>query len=305
MQKLLILFVLIAIMSSCSGGDPLFKIDNPTSKTIKMEVDGSPVDITPGNFVEITLKGGEHTFKLIEGTAADGKSVVVYVYPESEGGIINPTLSDYVTVQALYVKDEASVKNFGVSNKKIIVDAKEYIGPFKLYNGFAIGKGMGRSLWKYDINEDLPDVDKIYDAGNGGNFQTKIFRGTDFVNFYKQEFVPYDGQPRELTEEEFALIEKPQLVAVNRLDSIDLERFNEHPQLKEAAGAYLEVIKKREASHSQSERQDLHKESVQLISKITQYINSSLPKNLHEAYNDLINSTSYNEEMGVRVKDVF
>ncbi|HEX7815177.1 hypothetical protein [Dyella sp.] len=178
MKKMFFPVAAALLIVGCSGGSADFSIDNPTDASLKLQIDDASYDIPAHQAKAISLKAGEHTMD----APATGK-IKFIVYANRKGGMINPTLGDYVIVSETYVTDESKLKNFrpmGAGPFKL--DGVEFDGPFQRVNGLFVDKD-----WRFGVREPFPASLEGYDAGNGGNIFRKIFAAPDFVNYYEEQ----------------------------------------------------------------------------------------------------------------------
>ena len=177
MYKFLLTAALI-LVAGCSSSDVSFSIDNPTNAALKLQIDQQTYDIGPRQSQTITLKAGEHHMD----APATGK-VRFIVYSERKGGLINPTLSDYVIVSEAYVTDDVKLKNFRPSGGgPFQLDGVSFSGPFTLENGLFI-----ENSWRFGVAEPFPASVSGHDPGNGGNIYSKIFTAADFVSYFEKQ----------------------------------------------------------------------------------------------------------------------
>lgn len=178
MKKRLFSLAALAWVAGCSTSSTDFSIDNPTDASLKLQIDGTAYDIPAHQAKDISLKAGEHSMD----APATGK-IKFIVYTGRKGGLINPSLSDYVIVSESYVTDASKLKNFApAGGGPFELDGVKFSGPFELANGLFIDNG-----WRFGVREPFPDSLKGYDAGNGGNIFRKIFTAPDFVAYYEQQ----------------------------------------------------------------------------------------------------------------------
>lgn len=179
MKKYFLTLILLIFAIGCSLSTPVFILDNPTDKAIKVEIDGKKYNIEPNKFEKLKLKAGKHNMKL-----SDGEDINFIVYSDSKGGVINPTGSDYIFVHMAYVV-KGSEKNFAPAGEDIVIDGVEYNGPFGLANDLIIDKNI--KGWKYDIHTPFPKKETTSDRNSKGNIRTKIFTKSEFINFFEEE----------------------------------------------------------------------------------------------------------------------
>ncbi|MBB3226807.1 hypothetical protein FHW69_001408 [Luteibacter sp. Sphag1AF] len=178
MHRLVFLLASLAFLAGCEGGSQSWSVDNPTGAPLSLMIDDNDIDVPPRGHVEVSLSPGEHTMK---GATTGALTFIVYV--RGKGGIINPTLGDYVIAQEAYVTDASRLKNFAQLKDRITLDGVPFEGGFRQSNALFIDKA-----WTFGIDEDFPDSVTGYDAGNGGNFFVKVFRASDFVAYYQMRY---------------------------------------------------------------------------------------------------------------------
>jgi len=164
------------LLAGCSGGSLSFSIDNPTDSPISLDIDGTSYAIAAHDAKDVSLKVGEHTMH--GSTVGDLKFIV---YTTGKGGLINPTLSDYVIANEIYVTDKSKLKNFGKLNNKIVLDGVTFVGPFTATHRLFIDKS-----WSFGVKESFPTEVTGHDSGNGGNIFSKIFAAKDFIAYYEK-----------------------------------------------------------------------------------------------------------------------
>lgn len=178
MKKILFPFAALLLLAGCGGNDVSFTIENPTDAALKVQIDQTAHEIAARQSEDVVLKAGEHNMN----APATGK-IKFIVYAERKGGLINPTLSDFVIVSEAYTTDERSRKNFRpAGGGPFQIDGVPFDGPFQLVNGLFIEKD-----WRFGVKEAFPDSLRGHDPGNGGNIFRKIFTAPDFVSYYEKQ----------------------------------------------------------------------------------------------------------------------
>jgi hypothetical protein len=181
MKQCAFLLVASLLLAGCANSVN-FSVDNPTDAPLKLQIDESAYEIPAHQAKDISLKAGEHSMD----APATGK-IKFIVYTGGKGGLINPSLSDYVIVSEAYITDESKSKNFApAGGGPFQLDGVSFNGPFELQNGLFIEKD-----WRFGVRESFPDSLTGYDAGGGGNIFRKIFTASDFVAYFEKE----SGQP--------------------------------------------------------------------------------------------------------------
>lgn len=168
----------LAFVAGCSNSSTDFSIDNPNDASLKLQIDGTTYDVPAHQAKDISLKAGEHSME----APATGK-IKFIVYANRKGGLINPSLSDYVIVSESYVTDASKLKNFApAGGGPFELDGVKFDGPFELANDLFIDNN-----WRFGVREPFPDSLTGYDAGGGGNIFRKIFTAPDFVTYYEKQ----------------------------------------------------------------------------------------------------------------------
>lgn len=179
-MKKLIPVLVLTLVAGCGGKSVDFSIDNPTDKPLKLRIDDTDYDIPAHQSRDVAMKPGEHRMD----APSTGKLKFV-VYADRQGGLVNPTLSDYVIVSEAYVTGESKLKNFRpAGGGPFQLDGVTYDGPFRLVNSLFIDKD-----WRFGLNEPFPSSAKGYDPGMGGNIFRKIFRAPEFVSYAETGYV--------------------------------------------------------------------------------------------------------------------
>lgn len=166
--------MLMLLLSGC-GDARYFALDNPTSETIEVKVDGTLYVIPAKSEMRIGLQPGSH--RLISEAVGE---VEFHVYPTKDaGGIINPTLSIYIKV------DEVSRPRAGGAMQRppvsrIEVNGVSFEGSFTRYDSFYILPD-----WTYGVHENFPGY---VASATAGPVVSKVFSCDDFIAYYEQKY---------------------------------------------------------------------------------------------------------------------
>lgn len=175
MKQLFLPLALAFLLVGC--GESLdYSIDNPTDSAISLEIDGTRHEIPAHTAKDVSLAPGEHSLR--SDTLGELK---VIVYVGREGGLINPTLSDYVIANEIYVSDASKLKNFGAMRNTIQLEGVPFEGAFQQSHALFIDKA-----WRFGVQENFPDSVTEHVPDNGGNIFSKIFTAKDFIAYYEQ-----------------------------------------------------------------------------------------------------------------------
>ncbi len=121
----------------------------------------------------VSLAPGRHTL-----SSATTGPVKFIVYTNGKGGLINPTLTQYVVVNEIYTVNEAARSGFAPLKSEIEVDGVKVRGPFTTSRQLFIDQ-----TWRFGVHEPFPAT--IQATSNAkGNIQGKIFTADEFVRYY-------------------------------------------------------------------------------------------------------------------------
>lgn len=167
------------LLSACGESSQTFVLDNPTDAPITLSLDGQKHEIPANNSSELELAPGAHTLsneKLGE--------VRFIVYAGGKGALINPTLSDYIIANQVYVTDDSKLSNFGQLKNKVALDGVEFIGPFWQSHDLFIA-----NAWDFGPREAFPETMEVrHVPKEGGNFYSKLFTAQEFIDYYESEY---------------------------------------------------------------------------------------------------------------------
>ncbi|WP_369937508.1 hypothetical protein [Xanthomonas tesorieronis] len=181
MTRFLILLACAALLGGCGEAKQRFVVDNPTAAPLRIVVDDQAYDVAADASTALDLAPGAHRLR----TAALGE-VPFIVYAGGKGGLINPTLSDYVIGREIYVTDASKLKNFGTVEDTLTLQGVTVRGPFEARHALFIGK-----QWDYGLREAFPERTVAYVADRGGNIKSKLFGPAEFIAYYEA----VSGQP--------------------------------------------------------------------------------------------------------------
>ena len=172
MKTLLFPFAAALALAACSPSKIEFQIDNPTDTPLALSIDGQDLPVAAQGSRPVSLAVGEH--RLHTDKLGDVRFIV---YVDGRGGLINPTLSEYVIAREIYVTDESKVKNFGVGNSGIQLGGVDFEGPFEKRHDLFIDK-----TWTYGVREPFPKEKVVAHVdSSGGQIVAKVFTAPDFI----------------------------------------------------------------------------------------------------------------------------
>lgn len=172
MIKRLASLLAAAALSACSNPAQQFQIDNPGSSALTVRIDGRELAIAAHASTPVDLQPGEH--RLHTDHLGDVRFIV---YAGGKGGLINPTLGEYVIAHAVYVTGEDKLKNFGALNSQIDLGGVSFEGPFQKTHSLFIDQA-----WSFGVHEPFPEVQTVAHVdASGGRINAKIFSAADFI----------------------------------------------------------------------------------------------------------------------------
>ena len=272
MKLLFPVFAALALAACSSKVD--FEIDNPTASPLAISIDGKDLPVAPNASRPVSLAPGEHTLH----TQRLG-DVRFIVYVDSRGGLINPTLSEYVTAREIYVTGEDKLKNFGASGLGIEVGGVEFKGPFDKFHGLFIDK-----TWNFGVREPFPQEQIVAHVdSSGGKISTKIFTAPDFITYVEEGM----GEPGAYKREQPAGYVAP----VYTLEPAPASLPALDPAFEAHAGPLRDLYARWLKASTAAEQKALRKEDFQASMAFTQAtatLGSKLPVAANQAYNDFV-----------------
>lgn len=167
---------LVALLAGCGDRSASYAIDNPTDKSLSLTIDGKTYEVAPHEDKDLSLDAGEHTMK------GDLVGDIRFIsYYRGRGGIINPTLSDYVIYRQSFVKENTSSPGYQGKLDQVVLDGVTFEGTMRQSNELFIDKD-----WTYDVHEALPDSVVEHDNGGNNTVHNKVFRAKDFIAFFEK-----------------------------------------------------------------------------------------------------------------------
>ena len=272
MKLLFPVFAAMALAACSSKVD--FEIDNPTATPLAISIDGKDLPVAPNASRPVSLAPGEHTLH----TQRLG-DVRFIVYVDSRGGLINPTLSEYVTAREIYVTGEDKLKNFGASGLGIEIGGVAFKGPFDKFHGLFIDK-----TWNFGVREPFPQEQIVAHVdSSGGKISTKIFTAPDFITYVEEGM----GEPGAFKREQPAGYVAP----VYTLEPAPASLPPLDPAFEAHAGPLRDLYARWLKASTAAEQKALRKEDFQASMAFTQAtatLGSKLPVAANQAYNDFV-----------------
>jgi hypothetical protein len=165
--------LIAALLAGCSAAPKLFEIDNPTGAAVTVSIDGAEHSVPAGGSVALELASGAHTMH-----SADLGDINFLVSSRDQGGLINPTRSDYVIASSTAPTHEPVVSRFDDEHPGATLDGKLYEGPYRVSNEVIIERS-----WRSGVHDALPGGRTGADEALA---DAKIFAARDFVSYYDE-----------------------------------------------------------------------------------------------------------------------
>lgn len=171
-KRLTVLLFAAVAATGCSSPSQTFDIDNPGDTPLTLRIDGNELPIAAHASRPVKLRPGEHHLQ----TPALGE-VRFIVYARGQGGLINPTLGEYVIASAVHAGGEDTRENVRAPDQRITLGGVTFNGPYRKTHALFIDQA-----WTFGVREPLPDaplpahVDAPGDRGD-----SKIFTAPDFI----------------------------------------------------------------------------------------------------------------------------
>ena len=138
-------------LSGCTSPSQTFEIDNPGDTPLTLRIDGNELPIAAHASRPVKLKPGEHHLQ----TPALG-DVRFIVYARGKGGLINPTLGEYVIASEVYVTGEDKLRHFGTVDNHIALGGVGFDGPYSTTHALFIDHA-----WTFGAREPFPDEQTV------------------------------------------------------------------------------------------------------------------------------------------------
>ncbi|HEX8611455.1 MAG TPA: hypothetical protein VF800_09230 [Telluria sp.] len=272
MKKMLFSIAVLLLVAGC-GNNVKFSIDNPTDAALTLRIDQTAYVIPAHQAQEIALEAGEHSMD----APATGR-IKFIVYADRAGGLINPTLSDYVIVSIAYVTGEEKLKNFRPGGGGAFkLDGVPFSGPFTLVNGLFI-----ENNWRFGVREPFPASLQGYDPGNGGNIYSKLFTTSGFVRYVESE----SGQAGFFEKNRQHIVSAPRKPSAPAPlpDFADPQLQSASLKLRELYQRYLRAVTPDEQKQLQSQRHPL---TMEFVTVAARRLGASAPEE-NERYNEFV-----------------
>lgn len=274
MKKLLLCLFTSLLLAGCSDA-VTYTIDNPNASNLELDIDGTAYLIPSGVSYEISLEPGLHSMR-----SEQLGELQFIVYKGGVGGLINPTLSDYVIARETYVTDESKLKNFGSIHSTIVLDGVPFTGSLELRNQLFIDK-----VWRFPVQEPFPAEVTGHVTEHGGNIFSKIFRRDEFVEYFEQsnQMPGYFAAQRD---EEAARAPRQLVRAPKELPRLE-EAYEQH------TGPLREVYAQRLKATEVSEQERLRKayfDAQMAYTKATATVGSKLSTEANIAANNFVST---------------
>lgn len=275
-KRLTVLLFAGLAVTGCSSPSQTFEIDNPADTPLTLRIDGNELPIAAHASRPVKLKPGEHHLQ----TPALG-DVRFIVYARGKGGLINPTLGEYVIASAVYATDEDAFKNFGPPDQRINLGGVTFKGPYRKTHALFIDQA-----WTFGVREPFPDEQRVAHVdASGGRISTKIFTATDFIA-YVEASTDDPGAYRRQRHADYQVPAYTLEPAPSALPALD-PAFEAHAgPLRELYARYLKAT----TADTQLQLQQESAQAQMAFTAATAALGSTLPAQANEAYNTFVHT---------------
>lgn len=277
-KRFAVLLSAAVALTGCAGPAQTFEIDNPGATPLTLRIDGNELPIAAHASRPVKLKPGEHHLQTDQ--LGDVRFIV---YASGKGGLINPTLAEYVIANEIYVTSEDKLQNFGSLDKQIELGGVTFQGPYQSTHDLFIDKA-----WSFGVREPFPEVQTVAHVdASGGRINAKIFTAPDFIAYVEagmgQPGAYARQQPRGYVAPTYALESAP--AALPALDPA----FEAHAgPLRELYTRYLHAT----TADAQLQLQQEAFQAQMAFTAATARLGSGLPKEANEGYNTFVKTRS-------------
>lgn len=273
-KRFAVLLLAAVAVAGCSSPSQVFEIDNPGDAPLTLRIDGNELPIAAHASRPIKLKPGEHHLQ----SPALG-DVRFIVYARGKGGLINPTLAEYVIASEVYVTGEDKLGNFGSVDHHIDLGGVGFDGPYTKTHALFIDQA-----WTFGVREPFPDQQTVAHVDqSGGRISSKIFTAPDFIAYVEDS----RGEPGAYRRQQPAGYQAPAFAleaapaALPALDPV----FEAHAApLRELYARYLKAT----SAEAQLQLQQEAFQAQMAFTAATAALGADLPVQAHQAYNAFV-----------------
>lgn len=170
LYRLLPCIAAVLLSAGCSRSPVDFEIDNPTDTPVTLSIDDQQHVLAPHTAVSISLQPGHYRLQ----SEKIGR-VRMVVYAGGNGGLINPTLGEYVIVTEQYV---TSKTNSGGLVSKVELNDVEIEGPYVKATGLLIPR-----RWDVGLLGELPEMVVSNSPDTSSDYRTKLYNVPGFFDY--------------------------------------------------------------------------------------------------------------------------
>ena len=272
-----VLLVVASALAGCSSPAQTFEIDNPRDTPLTLRIDGNELPIAAHASRPVRLRPGEHHLQ----TRELGE-VRFIVYARGKGGLINPTLAEYVIADGIDVTAEDTPANVGRMENRIALGGLTFEGPYRATHDLFIDQA-----WRLGVREPVPATQREAQVeASGGRSTAKIFTAPDFIAYAErgegQPGVPAQA-PRNYVAPEYALEAAP--AALPALDPA----YEAHAgPLRELYTRYLHAT----TADAQLQLQQEARQAQMAFTAATARLGAGLPPQAHQGYATFVHTRS-------------
>ena len=244
---LFLMLVALFALTACSGEVP-FIIDNPTKTAMVITIDDQEYSIEANSQKKVSLLPGAH--KLSSAKLSDVQFMVYATLPN--GGVINPSLSDYVVVSRSYTKqgvDSSSRTAYAIDPL-----SKKNLSFYPLKSQLFIDKTMS-----YSVDEFFPDEVLVKDSTTNNAIKSALMTFDDFIQYVGKDLYQASRSNRSGVNEDLFVPH------YNESEVLKLIPNFSNVKHKQKFQPLIEIGKQYLVAHTLSAQQSAAKEMSQLV----------------------------------------
>lgn len=181
--RLVTVCVLMVLLASCSDSTWEYTADNPLDTDISFTIDGKEYTIPAGGSIQIGLTQGRHSLTYNGSTA----NFVTKVMVNKGESILNPTLSNYIVHNYIYVKSQnINVEDTYMENSYEYPTNEGIVRwPARVLNTLVFDRGV--EDWNFGLEREASENVGVRSAGSSDIVFPKIYREADYLKKYADE----------------------------------------------------------------------------------------------------------------------
>lgn len=182
--------VFILLLAGCDlfESGVAYTVDNPKDQPITVSIDDKEYQLPATSHISVELKSGIHSISY------QGETVKFFLFENSRGGIINPTLSNYYVNYIFYTALNESAANDRLAEQSLSsykntdsILGNQFSGYFFKDNRVVIEKLWDKRGWDVELDDGYDNEVLASNASAATRVIGKIFREKDYIAFIASE----------------------------------------------------------------------------------------------------------------------